>query len=227
MSTTFDDHDPFANNIYEVLKSFIGEIGNRGCVAHFDKLVQDKYRMKGRHLTQKPERFIEEHLVFPMLEKPLRHDVRPRPVQYAPRWPRKGGIPDFCLTTISVETAMADELRVFGEVKAPKKMDQARKEMRIYLNKDIDLDAVTILTDGFEWELWVRPQDEQTDEGDTPYAKASLRDPLKAIVARNMEVDTATAYNVRDRIDSDAFSPFTATSIRRILSEELDTTELS
>lgn len=160
-----------------------------------------------------------------MLEKALRHDLRPRPKQYAPRWPG-GNVPDFCLTTIPIETGKDAGLRMFGEVKQPKKMHWARKDMRDYLNKDIDFNAVTILTDGFEWELWVRPQGEQTDEGDTPYAKASLRDPLKAIAARNMEVDTATAYNVRDRIDSDAFSPFTAPSIRRILREELDATRL-
>jgi len=224
--TTFDDHDPLANNIYEVLKSFIDEVGSRGCAAHFDKVVQKQYYLKGRHLIQEPERFIEDHLVFPVLEESLGHDVRPRPKQYAPRWPRQGGVPDFCLTTIPVDVAMDADLRVFGEVKPPKKMERARQDMREYLNGDVDVDAVAILTDGFDWELWVRPQGEQINEDNDPYEEASLRNPLKAISARNMEVDTSHAYGVRDYIDTGAFYSFTTTSIKEIIASELDVSEL-
>ncbi|MYL68630.1 hypothetical protein [Halorubrum distributum] len=225
--TTFDDHDPLANDIYEVLKSFIDEVGSRGCAAHFDKVVRKQYYLKGRHLTQEPERFIEDHLVFPVLKESLGHDVRPRPKQYAPRWPRQGGIPDFCLTTIPVDAAMDAELRVFGEVKPAKKIESARRDMREYLNSDVDLDAVAILTDGFDWELWVRPQGERVNEDDDPHRQASLRDPLKAISARNMEVDTSHAYGVRDHIDTEKFSSLTTTSIRKIITAELGVTELT
>lgn len=224
--TTFDDHDPLAHNIYEVLKAFIDEIGSRGCASHFDKVVRKQYHLKGRHLIQEPERFIEDHLVFPLLGGPLGHEVRPRPKQYAPRWPRQGGVPDFCLTTIPVAEAMDAGLRVFGEVKPPKKMERARKEMREYLNGDVDLNAVALLTDGFEWELWVRPRGERVDEDDDPYAEASLRDPLKAISSRNMEVDTSHAYNLRERIDAEAFYPFTSPSVREIADNKLDTPDL-
>lgn len=86
--TTFDDHDPLAYDILQVLESFIDEIGDRGCTGHFDKVVDGKYYLKGRHLVQEPERFIEEHLVFPLLTDALRHSLRPQPKQYAPRWPR-------------------------------------------------------------------------------------------------------------------------------------------
>jgi hypothetical protein len=152
-STTFDDHDPLAHDIHEVLAEFVDEIGRRGCTGHFNKVVDGKHLLKGRKLVQEPERFIEDHLVSLLLEEALSHDVRPRPKQYAPRWPKRGGVPDFCLTTIPVDTAMEADLRVFGEVKPPKKIDRARSDMREYLNGDLDLDAVVIFTDDFDWEL--------------------------------------------------------------------------
>lgn len=117
---------------------------------------------------------------------------------------------------------MDKDLRVFGEVKPPKKMEQARKEMREYLNKDVDLDAVVILTDGFEWELWVRPRGEKVNKDHDPFAKASLRDPLKATSARNTKVDPVRASNVRERIDSDSFSRFTKESIQETINNKLD-----
>jgi hypothetical protein len=113
-------------------------------------------------------------------------------------------------------------LRVFGEVKPPKNMERARQEMRNYLNSDLEVDAVTVLTDGFNWELWVRPGGQSVDEDEDPYAEASLRDPLQATTARNMEVDTARAFDIRDRIDTDAFSSFTTDSLREIVKTELD-----
>lgn len=218
--TTLDDHDPLSQNIYEVLKTFIDEIGNRECASHFDKVLRKKHYLKGRHLLQEPERFIEDHLVFPLLEKPLAHGLRPRPKQYAPRWPKQGGVPDFCLTTLPVQEAIDADVRIFGEVKPPKKMKRARKEMREYLNKDVDLDALAILTDGFDWELWVRPRGERVEEDEDPYAIASLRDPLRATFARNLSVDTSRAYNVRERIDANEFSSFTAASVLEVVETE-------
>lgn len=150
LPTTFDDHNGLAQRIHRILQDFIDEIGNRRCTSHFENVVADNHFLKGRHLIQEPERFIEDHLVFPLLEEPLGHNYRPRPKQYAPRWPRRGGVPDFCLTTIPIETAMDAELRVFGEVKPPKKIERGRKELVEYLNDDLDLDALTILTDGFD-----------------------------------------------------------------------------
>lgn len=65
--TTIDDHDQFSYDILQVLEEFIDEIGRRSCTAHFDKVIVDKYELHGRYLVQEPERFIEDHLVFPIL----------------------------------------------------------------------------------------------------------------------------------------------------------------
>jgi len=47
-STTFDDHDPLANNILHVLEDFIDEIGTRECTAHFETVVDGKTFSKAR-----------------------------------------------------------------------------------------------------------------------------------------------------------------------------------
>lgn len=116
-STTLDDHDPLAHAILKVLEDFIYEVGVRECTAHFDKVVDGKYYLKGKHLVQKPERFTKDHLAFPMLRQVFGYSLRPQPKQYAPRWPRGGGVPDFAITSVPIDAAMQNDLRFFGEVK--------------------------------------------------------------------------------------------------------------
>jgi hypothetical protein len=68
----------------------------------------------------------------------LNHTLRPRPKQYAPRWPKQGGIPDFALATISVETARINDLRLFGESKPLNEHHRAHEEVEEYLQSDHD-----------------------------------------------------------------------------------------
>ena len=219
--TTFDDHDPLANAILTVLEDFIDEIGARECTAHFDNVVADKYYLKGKYLTQTPERFIEDHLVFPLLRHAFGYSLRPQPKQYAPRWPRGSGIPDFAITNIPIQTAMQHDLRFFGEVKPPKKIQNARNDMREYLDSDLDIHAVALLTDGFTWELWIRPKGDTVDDLDNPTAKATFRDSLKTIRTRNLETEPYQPFTVRKNIDTDAFSAFTADAVLDTIKAEL------
>lgn len=220
--TTIDDHDPLANSILRVLQDFIDGIGERGCTGHFDKVVDGKFYLKGKHLTQEPERFIEDHLVFPLLKQALGYSLRPRPKQYAPRWPKSGGIPDFCITSIPVDVAMQNDLRFFGEVKPPKKIERARSDMKEYLDSDLDIHAVAILSDGFDWELWVRPRNHTTEELENPYAEASLRDSLKLVRTRNMSMDSYRPHKVRNQIDVDDFSAFELDAVMSVIHDEFD-----
>lgn len=219
--TKIDDHSPLAHDILKVLESFIDELGQRGCTGHFNKVIDDNYLLKGKHLTQQPERFLEEHLVFPILEDAFDYSLRPQPKKYAPRWPRSG-VSDFCVTSIPVEVAKQNDIRFFGEVKPPKKIERARNDMEAYLQDDIDLNAIAILTDGFDWELWVRPRNTEFDNLDVPYAEANLKEPLKQVRTRNMTVEPYRPFQVRNDIDSDAFSAFSKDSIRGIISDKFD-----
>lgn len=219
--TTIDDHDPLAHNILQVLEGFIDEIGERECTGHFNKVIDGKFYLKGKHLIQKPERFIEDHLVFPILQEALGYSLRPQPKQYAPRWPRGGGIPDFCITSIPIRIAMRNDLRIFGEVKPPKNIQKARNDMEDYLDSDLDIHAIAILSDGFNWELWVRPRNQSIEALDNPYADVSLRGPLKTVRKRNMSKESYRPHEVRERIDSEAFADFALHSVEDVIHDEL------
>ncbi|QFU84258.1 hypothetical protein [Natronorubrum aibiense] len=218
--TTLNDHDPLAHTILRVLEDFIDEVGARECTAHFDKVVDGKYFLKGKHLIQKPERFTEDHLVFPMLRRAFGYSIRPQPKQYAPRWPRGGGVPDFCITSIPIEAAMQHDLRFFGEVKPPKKIENARNDVVDYLDSDLNVNAIAILTDGFEWELWVRPKGEPIDDLENPYAAANLKPSLKTVRTRNKVTTPYQSHEVRNNIDTEAFSNFALDAVLDVIETE-------
>lgn len=220
--TTFDDHDPLAYDILQVLEDFIDEIGSRECTAHFDKVVDGRYYLKGKNLIQQPERFIEDQLVFPILHEALGYSLRPQPKQYAPRWPRSSGVPDFCITSIPIDAARQNDIRFFGEVKPPKNIENAQNDMVDYLDSDLDVHAVAILTDGFEWELWVRPKGESVADLDNPYAEADLKNSLKTVRTRNMKTVPYQPHKVRNNINSEAFSDFTLNAVLDTIETEFD-----
>lgn len=220
--TTIDDHDQLAYDILQVLERFIDEVGRRGCTAHFDKVVADNYELHGRHLVQEPERFIEDHLVFPMLEDAFGFSIRPRPKQYAPPWPKRSGVPDFCVTSIPVQTAMQNDLRVFGEVKRPKHIEVAEDDMEQYLKDEENLHAIGILSDGFTWQLWVRPKGEPADKEESLYTEVSLQDPLQTVRSRNKATEPYQPHSVRNSIDTDSLSTFTAGSVMSVIEDEFE-----
>lgn len=92
--------------------------------------------------------------------------------------------------------------------------------MTDYLQSDIDLHAIAILTDGFDWELWVRPRNQSLADLANPYAEASLKNPLMIVQRRNMEVDPYRSYEVRKMIDVDGLSAFCLDAIRDIIEHE-------
>lgn len=110
--------------------------------------------LKGRKLGQEPERFVEDHLIFPILET-LGHSVLARPVQYAPRWTHGRGIPDFALTTIPIATAKEHDIRLFGEAKPPNKLHYARDDVTEYLKKILiltrSLSSPTVFSGSYEF----------------------------------------------------------------------------
>lgn len=217
--TTLDDHSDLSRALLKDVEEFIKTVGNRNSTGHFDSVTTDGKYLKGRHIGQKPERFIEDHLIFPVL-RTLGHSLRPQPVQYAPKWPKNSGIPDFSLTTIPTEIAKSADFRLFGESKTPNKLQYARNDVKEYLKQDLDFHAVVLLTDGIEWELWIRPQNQSLSDDYTPYREASLRDALGSSKALNMEITPRHPYHIRKQIDVDAFSKFGASAILDLIQEE-------
>lgn len=223
--TTLNDHSELSRALLNDIEAFIDEVGTRGCTTHLESVTSDGTYLKGSKLSQKPERFVEDHLIFPVLQT-LGHTVRPQPIQYAPKWNHGRGIPDFALTTIEPDVAKEHGVRLFGEAKPPNKLDYARQDVNEYLRKDLDFHAIAVLTDGINWELWIRPRNEplpvDDDNGYEPDATADLRDALGDVKARNLENHSYHPYDARGKLDDEAFSKFTAGSVMDTIQEEFD-----
>jgi hypothetical protein len=221
--TTLDDHSALSRKLVKNIEAFVDEAGSRGCTAHLEMVTTNENYLKGSNLTQQPERFVEDHLVFPIL-RTLGHTIRPRPVQYAPRWSSGRGIPDVAITTVPVETAQEDDLRLFCEIKPPNKLQYAKEQVKTYLQKDLDVDAFVILTDGIEWELWIRPRNEPLAVDDDgryePDASATLREALGNTKIRNTDNGAYHPHTARDELDATAFEAFTAPALLEAIKAE-------
>lgn len=80
------------------------------------------------------------------------------------------------------------------------------------------LHAVAVITDGIEWELWIRPRNEPLSDGSEddepePHATASLRDVIGEVKSRNIENESYHAHAARNLIDAEAFEDCTASSV--------------
>jgi len=218
-NTTLQDHSELSRQLLSDVEHFIDIIGERNCTAHLESVTVDGKYLKGRNLGQKPERFVEDHLIFPIIQI-LGHSLRPRPIQYAPKWTHGRGIPDFSLTTVPTAVAKDVDIRLFGEAKPPNKLHYAQDDVKEYLEKDLDFHAIALLTDGIEWELWIRPRNQLLKDEYTPYSRTSLREALREVKARNLENESYHPHDVRGKIDNNTFEDFTATAVKDIVGNE-------
>lgn len=222
--TTLEDHSELSRRVLHRLEDFVDEIGERRCTAHLDSVLDNGKYLHGRNLVQEPERFIEDHLVFPIL-RGLNHTLRPQPKQYAPRWAKQSGTPDFALTTMPIKTARTHDVRLFGESKSLNKYHYAQEDAKNYLRSDLDYHALILLTDGIEWELWIRPRNSPLEDSYTPYVSASLETPLKAIRGRNKQNESYSSHEVRKKIDESSIDNFTSSAVLDIVQREFDIEE--
>jgi hypothetical protein len=216
--TVLSDHSEVRYRTLSVLEDFVDVVGERQATAHLKGVVSDGKYLKGKHLGQAPERFIEEHLIFPLLET-LGHEIRPQPVQYAPRWP-SGGRPDFAVTTLPPAKAKDRGIRVFGEAKPINKIHYARDDVAEYLAGDQDFDAVVFLCDGLTLECWVRHRNEPIDDDDDPAARAELGRALERVQRRNFQHEEYSAHQARSRIPEAELSKFNADGLWSLLEDE-------
>jgi hypothetical protein len=83
-----------------------------------------------------------------------------------------------------------------------------------------------LLTDGVEWELWVRPRNdplELDDNGEYDAdAAASLREALGYVKPRNLENHSYHPHNARGKLNENAFAEFTATAVLKTIQNEFD-----
>lgn len=140
-----------ARAVVDVITDFLEDLHQRAGREHLSSVIRnDKTVLSGRKVHQKPERYTEDALIWPMLNA-LGHTHLPQP-----KW--LGGIdariPDFRLKGL--------EWTVIGEVKIPNQIGDARSDSLNYLRRLDDQPAGGIATDGLTWILYV------SEDGSTP-----------------------------------------------------------
>ncbi|MCO8245358.1 hypothetical protein [Haladaptatus sp. AB643] len=127
--------------LQETVDAFLGELDERNIPPNrLGEIIEGKEEFNGTDIRQFPERFVEDHLIWPVLNI-LGYEVIPRPNSPA------GGddeYPDFRVDNLPAN--------VIGENKAVNDIDTAKTELLSYL--DSARHEYGIATDGFEWGLY-------------------------------------------------------------------------
>ncbi|MFA9415159.1 hypothetical protein [Natrinema sp. HArc-T2] len=133
--------DALSQNLVRAIERFVRVLNEQAGEKHAAKVILEGAVLHGEELEQKPERFIEEKLIGPVMEV-LGYEPRFQPTGFKGL---DGRYPDF--TALNLDTTN------FGEVKKPGKIENARKESFEYLTMATDRPIVGIATDGFVWIL--------------------------------------------------------------------------
>lgn len=129
--------DALSQNLVRVIERFIRVLNEQAGEKHAANVILDGAILQGRELEQKPERFIEEKLIDPVM-RVLKYEPRFQPTGFSGLG---GRYPDFTALNLGVTN--------FGEVKKPGEIDNARKDSFEYLSMATDRPIVGIATDGF------------------------------------------------------------------------------
>lgn len=123
------------------VEEFVRVLNNQAGEKHTARVILDGAILQGRELEQRPERFIENKLIDPVM-RALGYEPRFQPTGFDGL---NGRYPDF--------TALNLDVTNIGEVKTPGKIKNARKESFEYLTMATDRPIIGIATDGFVWIL--------------------------------------------------------------------------
>lgn len=140
-----------SQNLVRAIERFIRVLNKQAGEKHAAKVILEGAVLQGSKLKQKPERFIEEELIEPVMQV-LGYEPRFQPTGFNGLG---GRYPDF--------TALNLDVTNFGEVKKPGRIENARKESFEYLQMATDRPICGIATDGFVWILHTA-----TDPGEEP-----------------------------------------------------------
>ncbi|WP_317176020.1 hypothetical protein [Halomontanus rarus] len=130
--------DAAVSDLRAVIEDFLDELADRNLSAdRLGETIEGNAEFEGADLRQFPERFVEDHLIWPVLDV-LGYAVTPRPD--SPGQSREE-YPDFRVDNLPA--------RVIGENKAINDIETAKTELLDYL--DNTRYEYGIATDGFRW----------------------------------------------------------------------------
>lgn len=148
--TRIADHSGIGEQLLRVFEAFADEFREREIPGHFSNLMRDGKFLKGDTVGQAPERFVEEHLIWPSLSV-LEYDYRPQPYGF-PKWDKT--TPDFSILNLDLPF---DSVTV-GEVKTPNKFEYAEEDIKSYFKRDLGDPTIGFATDGVRWLVLARPE---------------------------------------------------------------------
>ncbi|WP_135851101.1 hypothetical protein [Halorussus salinus] len=133
--------DAAVSDLGTVVEDFLDELADRNLSAdRLGEIVEGNAEFEGADLRQFPERFVEDHLIWPVLDV-LGYAVTPRPD--SPGQSREE-YPDFRVDNLPAQ--------VIGENKSVNDIETAKTELLDYL--DNTRYEYGIATDGFRWGVY-------------------------------------------------------------------------
>jgi len=144
------DHSGLAEQFLRVYENFADEFSRRDVPVHLSNIAREGKYLKGKKLGQRPERFVEQYLIWQTLEL-LDYEFWAQPYGY-PKWDKTR--PGFAIKNFDCGLNCA----VIGEVKTPNKFEYGKEQMEDYLKSDLGEAMVGITTDGVRWNIEARPE---------------------------------------------------------------------
>lgn len=187
--TNFDDHSGVAEKILRIIERFADELAERQVPAHLEHVVRDEMYLKGSRIGQHPERFVEEQLVWPMLDT-FDYEFWSQPYGY-PKW--DSSRPDFAVRNFDCGT----ECAVIGEVKTPNKFEYADDQILEYLSRDLEEATIGFATDAVQWRVYARPE---RHDGPTELANADFSRAFQLTPARHLQKESYSTHEVRQTL---------------------------
>jgi predicted type IV restriction endonuclease len=133
--------DAAVSDLRTVVENFLEELAARNLPAdRLGDIIEGDAGFDGTDLRQFPERFVEDHLIWPVLEV-LGYAVTPRPDS---RGQTQEEYPDFRVDNLPA--------RIIGENKSVNDIETAKTELLEYL--DTTRYEYGIATDGFQWGVY-------------------------------------------------------------------------
>lgn len=133
--------DNAVSDLRDVVEGFLDELSTRNVPANrLEEILEDDAEFEGSDIRQFPERFVEDHLIWPVLNV-LGYAVTPRPD--SPGGHREE-YPDFRVDNLPAN--------VIGENKSTNDIENAKSELLDYL--DNTRCEYGIATDGIQWGVY-------------------------------------------------------------------------
>lgn len=168
-SATVDDS---VADLRAVIERFLDELAGREVsTTRLGEIIEGEAEFDGADIRQFPERFVEDHLIWPVLDV-LGYEVTPRPNSPV------GGeneYPDFRVVNLPDN--------VIGENKALNDSETARDDLLDYL--DSARHEYGIATDGFEWGIYEVVETKGGGIELAPVVEAASLKPVVQYVARD------------------------------------------